>query len=186
MGDFRGCMRGNIWSFMEGKTRMRNHYAPLFILIMVFGLHADDLKNVFSIDPIQLVFGRVELTYERALVKHHGISMAFIYEGLRLKNEYHFRMDLGYSFSLKDNFQGFWLNPKVSYFNATLYDSNSNIKKLITLEPCLGIGYRWVFFNRLYLAVGAGIGPSIEIFRDEYIMKRQAYFYSISDVGIVF
>ncbi|MBD3314555.1 MAG: hypothetical protein GF344_02100 [Chitinivibrionales bacterium] len=117
----------------------------------------------------------------------HSVGVNPTVGALNLVDERHFRVGVTYNYSSKGTFRGFWMSPRLSLFYAVLEPGEDNSEQaLLTLDPALGLGYRWVEKERLYLAIGGGAGPSIELKRDERMEKVEAYFFSLTEIGIMF
>lgn len=144
-------------------------------------------KNLVYINPLQIFFKRIEIGYEFEIISKSSIAIIPWYEGIGLKNEWHTRLQFSYNYSFAGSFQGYWLAPTMSIFYAEIININtSQYATLSTFEPGIGLGKRWLVNDKVYLGVGIGAGPSIEIHRDSYIKKRKGFFYSMCDVGFLF
>lgn len=155
--------------------------ARIIIAVIVIANNIHAITSLIYIDPMELIFKRIEVGYEIKLSPKSSLAIIPTYEGIDLENEWHSRIKLAYNYTTQHTFQGFWISSSLSLFYAEL----ENLKQT-TIEPGIGFGKRWLIESNYFVGIGIGAGPSFELYRDPGIFKRKAYFYSMFDFGYVF
>lgn len=190
VGTIGESLRG-FWDHVQGHHLSAWISVQVVLVLFIPGIPAaaeeQPRRNLFSTDLWELPFGRIEVNYERAFRDKHSIGINPKLGGLKLADEWQFRCDLTYNYCSKGSFRGLWLTPRLSLYYAA-YEPGGGYSRqiLVTLEPALGAGYRWLLWNRLFLGIGLGAGPTIELRRDELMESGRFYFFTVSDIGIVF
>ncbi len=145
---------------------MKKIVLALCILVAALNVNAQNGKNVIKVNPLGLLFGIADLTYERGLNENSSFEIAPQYGGFSVGSLKYSTIGLGANYkyySSGEAVKGFYLSPGIFYSSGTVKEDDTFSGTSSSINATnYGIkavfGKQWIWDSGFTLDLNGGLG----------------------------
>ncbi|MEI6184425.1 MAG: DUF3575 domain-containing protein [Bacteroidota bacterium] len=140
---------------------MKKIVLALCILVAALNVNAQNGKNVVKVNPLGLLFGIVDLTYERGLNENSSFEIVPQYGGFTVGDFKYSTIGLGANYkyySSGEAVKGFYLSPGLFYSSGKVTDSYNSSISATNFGIKAVFGKQWIWESGFALDLNGGFG----------------------------